>query len=240
MIRLADDLELLRGFPPYGFNVYVMGGVVVDAGTRFARKRILRQLKGRKLEAHALTHAHPDHQGATRAICEEFGIPLWCGHADADAAEIDGQIMARMPPHWLSRTVGPRWTGPVHPVSRRLREGDEVGGFKVLETPGHTIGHISFWRESDRVLVLGDVISNLHIYLGYPTLREPERYFSLDPELNRRTAERLAVLEPSLICFGHGPPLRDPRRFSRFVAGFARPGAVGESQQSDRGPSRVG
>lgn len=220
MIRLAEDLELLRGFPPYAVNVYLMGGVLVDAGTRFATRRILRQLRGRRIDAHALTHAHPDHQGASRAVCETFGVPLWCGEADADAAETEGLIMARMPPHWLSRTVGPRWTGPAHPVSRRLREGDEVGGFTVLETPGHTAGHISFWRERDRVLVLGDVVANLHIYLGVAMLREPERVFSLDPAENRRSARRIAALEPRLIAFGHGPPLRDPRRFARFVERF--------------------
>src|SRR5690349_17873575 len=183
MIRLADDLELLRGFPPFAFNVYVMGGVVVDAATRYGARRILRQLKGRNLTAHALTHAHPDHQGASRAICERFEIPLWCSDKDADAAETEGLIMERMPPHWLSRAVGPRWTGPPHPVARRLREGVEVGGFRVIETPGHTIGHISFWREQDRVLVLGDVLANMCIWTGLPMLREPERFFSLDPAL---------------------------------------------------------
>lgn len=218
MLRLADDLELLRGFPPFAFNVYLMGGVLVDAGTRFAGRRILRQLRGRRIEAHALTHAHPDHQGASRLVCRALGVPLWCSEADAEAAETDGLVMARMPRHWLSRAVGPIWTGPAHPVARRLREGDEVGGFRVLETPGHTAGHISFWREQDRVLVMGDVVSNLHIYLGVPMLREPERYFSLDAEENRRSARRLAELEPRLIAFGHGPPLRDPRRFSEFVS----------------------
>ena len=136
MRRLAEDLEILHGFPPYAFNVYVMGGVLVDAATRYARGRILRQLRGRKLLAHALTHAHPDHQGASHAVCETLGLPLWCGEGDAQAMETEGLIMARMPPHWLSRAVGPRWTGPPHPVARRLREGDEVGGFRVIETPG--------------------------------------------------------------------------------------------------------
>ena len=105
--------------------------------------------------------------------------------------------MARMPRHWLSAAVGPHWTGPPHPVARRLKEGDEVGGFRVLETPGHTAGHISFWREHDRVLVLGDVMANMDIWTGLPVLREPQRFFSLDPELNRRSAERLADLEPA-------------------------------------------
>ena len=220
MKRLAHDLELLAGFPPFAINVYLMGDVLVDSGTRLAKRRILRQIRGRRLTAHALTHAHPDHQGSSHALCEELGLPLWCSDADADAMEAEGQIMARMPRHWLSASVGPRWLGPPHPVARRLREGDEVGGFRVIETPGHTVGHISFWREHDRVLVVGDVVANINIWTGMRTLREPERIFSLDPELNRRSAARLAELEPRLTCFGHGPPLRDPRKLRKFVAGF--------------------
>lgn len=224
MKRLAEDLEILDGFPPYGFNVYIMGGVLVDAATRHARGRILRQLRGTKLSAHALTHAHPDHQGASHAVCEALELPLWCGEGDAAAMETEGLIMARMPPHWLSRAVGPRWVGPPHPVARQLREGDEVGGFRVLESPGHTAGHISFWREHDRVLVLGDVLANMNIWTGVPMLREPERIFSLDPAMNRRSAVRLAELEPRLVCFGHGPPLRRPDLLKRFTDRLDRMG----------------
>ena len=220
MRRLAEDLELLRGFPPFGINVYLIGNVLLDSGTRFAARRIFGQLRGRKVVAHALTHAHPDHQGSSHAVCRTLGLPLWCGEADADAMENEGQIMARMPPHWLSATVGPRWVGPPHPVARRLREGDEVEGFRIIETPGHTAGHISFWREHDRVLVAGDVLANINIWTGMPMLREPERIFSLDPEQNRRSAARLATLEPLIACFGHGPPLRDPRKLLAFVAGL--------------------
>ncbi len=226
MRRLAEDLELLDGFPPYSFNVYLMGGVLVDAGTRFAFSRIRRQLRGRRLAAHVLTHAHPDHQGASHALCEMLDLPLWCGAADAPAMETAGEIMARMPPHWLTATVGPHWTGPPHPVSRLLREGDEVGGFRVLETPGHTAGHIAFWREQDRVLVMGDVLANIHIWCGLPQLREPQRIFSVDPEENRRSAVRLAELEPRLTCFGHGPPLRKLQRLLEFVSRFDRSGDV--------------
>ncbi len=222
MHRLAEDLELLDGFPPFSINIYVMGGVLVDSGTRFAVRRIVRQLRGRSLTAHALTHAHPDHQGASHAICERLGLPWWCGAADALAMETAGEIMARMPLHWLSATVGPHWVGPPHPVSRKLREGDEVGGFRVLETPGHTAGHLSFWREQDRVLVLGDVLANMHIWTGLPKLREPQRIFTLDPALNRQSAWRLAELQPRLTCFGHGPPLRVPRRLLKFVSRFQR------------------
>ncbi len=217
MKQLTDDLFVLEGFPPYAINVYLLGDVLVDAGTRFDARRILHRLRGRTVRLHALTHAHPDHQGASHVVCEALGIPLWCGEADADAMETPGEVMARMPKHWLTRMIGPLWTGPAHPVSRRLREGDQVGSFTVIETPGHTVGHISFWRPADGVLVVGDVVANFHIYTGWPMLREPERIFSIDPALNRQSARRLAALEPKLICFGHGPPMRDTRRFVEFA-----------------------
>ena len=223
MKRLADDLYILEGFPPYAINVYLLGEVLVDAATRFAARRILKRLRGRKVTLHALTHAHPDHQGSSHAICTALEIPLWCSAGDAEAMEQPGEIMARMPRHWLSGTIGPIWTGPPHSVDRRLCEGDQVGTFTVLETPGHTAGHISFWRERDRVLVLGDVLANLNIWNGRTMLCEPQRMFSVDPAQNRRSARRLLELEPRLICFGHGPPLRDLRRFVRFVESLPDP-----------------
>ena len=58
--------------------------------------------------------------------------------------------------------------GPPHPVARALHEGDEVAGFTVLETPGHSRGHVAFWRESDRVLILGDVLNNMNLMTGIP------------------------------------------------------------------------
>jgi hydroxyacylglutathione hydrolase len=223
MKQLAEDVHVLEGFPPYAINVYLLGDVLVDAATRFAAKRILRRLRGRQISSHALTHAHPDHQGSSHAICDRLGIPLWCGEGDADAMEQPGEIMARMPGHWLSSAIGPMWTGPPHPVSRRLREGDLVGSFRVIETPGHTVGHVSYWREADRVLIVGDVLSHINIYTGWVMLREPERFFTVDPAQNRRSARRLIELEPKLICFGHGPPLRNTARFVDFVKRFPDP-----------------
>jgi glyoxylase-like metal-dependent hydrolase (beta-lactamase superfamily II) len=221
MKRLADGLYLLGGLPPYAVNVYLMGHVLVDAATRHAVRRILRQVRGHAVSALALTHAHPDHQGSCHAVCEALGIPLWCGAADADAAEDPGLMLRRLAGHWLTRTIGPRLAGPAHPVSRRLREGDEVGGFTVLETPGHSAGHVSFWRAADRVLVLGDVLANFRPPVGLRGLREPPPYFSADPAENRRSARRIAVLGPALVCFGHGPPLDDTARFVEHVGRLA-------------------
>src|SRR5436305_2357282 len=129
MKRLADDLHLLDGFPPFAINVYLVGDVLLDAATRHATKRILRQLNGRTVSAHALTHAHPDHQGASHEICEALALPLWCGAQDADAVE-DGRIMERQPRHPVNTVIGLTMPGPAHPVASRLHEGDEVAGFK--------------------------------------------------------------------------------------------------------------
>jgi hydroxyacylglutathione hydrolase len=213
--RLADDLYLLDGFPPFGINVYLMGDVLVDAGSRHAGKRILRQLRGRTVSAHALTHAHPDHQGASHEVCDKLRIPLWCGEGDADAME-DGRIMERQPRHPVNTVIGRVFPGPPHPVERRLREGENVAGFTVLEVPGHSAGHVAYWREADRTLICGDVFTNIDTLTGIPGLHEPRTFFSPDPARNRRSMKRLAELEPSLVCFGHGRPLRDPAKLKVF------------------------
>jgi hydroxyacylglutathione hydrolase len=214
--RLADDLYLLDGFPPFAINVYLMGDVLVDAGSRHAGKRILRQLQGRTIAAHALTHAHPDHQGASHEVCEKLGVPLWCGEADADAME-DGRIMERQPKHPVNTLIGWVFPGPPHPVARRLSEGDTVAGFTVLDVPGHSAGHVAYWRESDRTLICGDVFTNIDTITGVPGLHEPRKFFSPDPARNRQSMRRVAELEPALVCFGHGRPLRDPAKLKAFA-----------------------
>jgi hydroxyacylglutathione hydrolase len=217
MKQLAPDVHLLRGRPPNAINVYLVGDVLIDAATRQGEKRIMRQIAGHKLSAHALTHAHPDHQGASHAICETLNIPLWCGQGDVPAMETPGGVRNSQAPGWLNKLQQRFWTGPPHPVSRALVEGDEVAGFTVLESPGHSQGQVAYWRESDRVLILGDVLNNMHVLLGTPGLHEPPDVFTPDPPRNRRSARRLAALRPSLTCFGHGPPLRDPGKFADFV-----------------------
>jgi glyoxylase-like metal-dependent hydrolase (beta-lactamase superfamily II) len=214
--QLADELWLLRGLPRHAINVYLIGDVLIDAATRRAGRRILRQLEGRPISAHALTHAHPDHQGASREVCEALGIPLWCHEDDAEAME-QGTIAERQPDHPINRLINRFWLGPPHPVARRLREGDVVAGFEVLHVPGHSAGHVAFWRESDRALVMGDVLTNIDTLTGLPGLHEPKPFFTPDPARNRESARRLAALEPALVCFGHGRPLRDPAKLRAFV-----------------------
>lgn len=218
MKELAKDLHMLRGFPPNAINVYLIGDVLVDAATRQGSRRIFKQLSARKLVAHALTHVHPDHQGSSHAVCERYGIPLWCGERDVPRMEAPGQVHSPVAPAWLNRIEQRFWVGPPHRVDRVLREGDEVAGFTVLDTPGHTPGHISLWRESDRVLILGDVLTNMNLLTAVPGLHEPLPMFTPDVASNRASIRKLAELRPALACFGHGPPLRDPGKLADFAA----------------------
>jgi hydroxyacylglutathione hydrolase len=218
MRQLAEDVSQLKGWPRNAINVYLVGDVVIDAATRQAEKRILRQLAGRTVTAHVLTHVHPDHQGSSHAICERLGVPVWCGRGDVPAMEVPGSVIARDAPRIVSSLQERFWVGPPHPVTRALEEGDEVAGFTVLETPGHTSGHLSFWRERDRVLIVGDVLTNMNLFTGLPGLHEPPAFATPDPARDRASARRLAELRPALACFGHGPPLRDPGKLAEFVA----------------------
>jgi glyoxylase-like metal-dependent hydrolase (beta-lactamase superfamily II) len=220
MKELADGVWQLAGALPLpnAINTYLVGDVLVDAGARFDRRKILKQLEGRELAAHALTHAHFDHQGASKAVCERFGVPFWVPERDVPAAEDPRVIRERQPDRLVNKVNFLLYAGPGHPVDRALREGDDVAGFTVLDTPGHSAGHVSLWRESDRVLVCGDVLTNMDTTTGRPGLHEPKRYYTPDPETNRRSAKRLGRLEPALVLFGHGAPLRDAGRFADFCA----------------------
>jgi len=218
--QVADGVWQLRSFPPNAFNVYLMEDVVVDASHKRAGKGIFKQLEGHTVSAHALTHVHPDHNGVSKEICERFGVPFLVGAKDADAAERPELILERQPDVWLNRMNWKLLTGPGHPVDRQIGEGDEVGGFQVLDVPGHSPGHVAFWRESDRTLIMGDVLNGMNLLTAIPGLHEPPRTFTPDPARNRESARRLAELEPRLALFGHGPPFRDTKKLVDFVAGL--------------------
>jgi hydroxyacylglutathione hydrolase len=211
MRTLALDVHQLKGTPPHAINVYLVGEVLVDAGTPRARRRILREIAAHELNAHVVTHAHPDHFGSSHAVCEELGLPLWTGEHDAETIETARRVPV---PTRVGALMSRAPMPPGHPVARRLREGDTVGaGFSVLDVPGHSPGHIALWREADRTLIAGDVFFNL-LRLG-----PPPRFLTVDPQANRASMRRLAELRPELVLFGHGPPLRDPERLARAAAG---------------------
>jgi hydroxyacylglutathione hydrolase len=111
MRELADGVWQLAGFPPNSVNVYLVGDILIDAGPPFDRRRILRQVAGRGITAHALTHAHFDHFGSSHAVCEYLGIPLWCGAADVPAVQAGrmvfrgGRLVPAARAHPVTRAV---------------------------------------------------------------------------------------------------------------------------------------
>ncbi len=216
MKYLAPGVWRLAETPRPLINVYLAEDVLIDAGRRWDRGRIRKQLAGREISMVALTHVHPDHQGCAKAICEERDVPLACHADDVDAME--GRRPVAATSHPLAQSFGRLWQGPPHKVDRVLREGDEVAGFRVVHAPGHAAGEVIFFRESDRVAICGDVIKNITYLTLRSRLSEPPPALTPDPAENRRSIRNLAELNPSLILPGHGPAVTDIGAFERFVA----------------------
>ena len=222
MREIAPDVFHLPLTPRNGVNAYVLGDVLVDTGLRTSAKKIKEALGSRELKAIALTHAHGDHGGSARKLARDLGLPVWVGSADREAAET-GKVVAKSPydKPGLSLIAGAMGNMPSVSIARDLREGDELtAGFTVLDTPGHSPGHVSFWRESDRVLICGDVFFNMHVLTAVPGLRQPPGPFTVDPAQNRASERRVAGLDAATAAFGHGPVLEGDaaEQIGRFVA----------------------
>ncbi len=217
MKQVARGVERLGQFPRPIFNVYLAGDVLFDAASTWDRRRVMKQLEARPLSLVALTHVHPDHQGLADPICRERGIPLACHADDVDFMEGRRDIQEGMEMNPVLVRIQKSWTGPPHPVDRVLREGDEVGEFRVIHAPGHAPGHVIYFRDSDRTAICGDIIRNMSFLTSLTGLREPPEIFTYDPAENRRSIRKLAELDPSLILPGHGPEVTDMASFERFV-----------------------
>ena len=119
------------------------------------------------------------------------------------------------------------WLSPLYPrspvnVGGRLRDLPKDGSIPVLpdwrwiHTPGHAVGHISFWRESDRALIVGDAFvttaqeSAYAVAVQAPEIHGPPMYFTHDWDAAGQSVAALAALEPELVVTGHGRALHGP------------------------------
>lgn len=206
MLEIAPDLHQVPLFPRSGVNAYLVGDVLVDAGVAQSSKKLLREIAGRPIRAHAITHAHADHVGGSANVLRALNVPFWCPAGDAPAARAGAAVTKAGPLKRVLDSVG-RFQRVA--VERELRAGDELAaGFVVVETPGHSPGHASYWRESDRVLVLGDVLANMNLFTTAVGLHWLPGPVTVDPPRNRASAEAVVALEPEVVVFGHGPVLR--------------------------------
>lgn len=218
MKRLAPGVWRLKELPAPLINVYLAEDVLIDAGRRWDRGRITKELDGVEISEVALTHVHPDHQGCAKVVCEEREVPLACHADDVDAME--GRRSVGSGAAFIPRLYDRIWTGPPRKVDRVLHEGDEVAGFRVVHAPGHARGEVIFFRDSDRVAICGDVVRNISYLTGLPGIKEPPDEMTYDPAENRRSIRKLTALEPSLILPGHGGAITDMAKFADFVDGL--------------------
>lgn len=131
-----------------------------------------------------LTHLHRDHLGGLRALQANADIEIVT--LSEDASRLRGQIR-------------PVCDGEVLP--------QVCGGITVLSTPGHMRGHASFWLSGRRVLFAGDTVASWRGLRVLPALLHH------DVGQLRADVQRLAAVEPTVICCGHGPPVtRDAAR----------------------------
>jgi glyoxylase-like metal-dependent hydrolase (beta-lactamase superfamily II) len=106
----------------------------------------------------ALTHAHPDHIGGCLAIKKASPASFCAHHADKPWIEdVEKQYQERPILNFFELVEGSV------PVSRELKEGDTLlwdkgKTIRVLETPGHSLGSISFFFEEEGALFTGDAI----------------------------------------------------------------------------------
>jgi glyoxylase-like metal-dependent hydrolase (beta-lactamase superfamily II) len=218
MKNIAKEVCQISVMPRNSINCYLIEDVLIDAGIRSSSIRILNALKGRTLTKHVLTHAHADHQGSSSIICNTLKIPLWCSELEKENAE-NGTVTIEYPNpnHLISKFQKKFWAGEGCKVAHTLKEGDTVGGFIVLETPGHSSGHLSFFRESDGVLIAGDTLTNMNLLTTVVGLHQPPNLFTANQEQNIHSIKKLVSLKPKIICFGHGPVLVNNGEFERFI-----------------------
>lgn len=217
MIEIAPDVFHLPLVPRNGINAYVIGDVIVDAGVASSAKKIVKAVEGRSVRALTLTHAHVDHVGGGRRLVDTLELPVWAPAGDADDVRT-GEPAVK--PGRLKPVMAFAGGFDGIEVARELREGDEVAaGFVVVELPGHSPGQVGFWRASDRVLLTGDVFTNMHLLTTVVGLHLPPALVTIDPARNLESARKAAALEPEVVGFGHGPVLRGAApKLAAFVA----------------------
>lgn len=216
IIKVAEGVWQVTRFPRGAINAYLAGGALIDALTRWDGRVVLGAARAHRVSMVALTHPHPDHQGCAALVCRVLGLPLAC-HVD-DVAWMEG---APIPfPNWFERYGQRIWLGPAHPVDRPLRDGDRVGDFRVIHAPGHTPGHVLYFRESDGVAIAGDLISHQDLLTRRVRLADPPAQVCTDQAENRRSIRKLLDLGPRLVLVGHGPPVTDIGALARFAVGL--------------------
>ena len=229
-IEVAPDLAYLRLAIVNAVFFGVPGArdwVLIDAGI-IGMANIIRRAAAERFGADVppaaivLTHGHFDHVGALDELAREWDVPVYAH--PLEAPYLDGS--ASYPPPdptvggGLTALLSPLFPrGPVD-VRDRLRPLPEDGpkdgnvppmpGWRWLHTPGHSVGHVSLWRESDRTLIAGDAVvtTDLDSWTALATMPRlfdrPPAPLTPDWDAALASVQTLAALAPEAVGAGHG------------------------------------
>ncbi|CAM3846336.1 MBL fold metallo-hydrolase [Deinococcus frigens] len=191
-------------------NTYLVpeedGFTLIDAGLPGLQNRILAVMRptGRPLRRLALTHAHSDHIGSVDAL--KKALP-------------DLEVLVGMNDVELLAENGVKVT-----PDRLLRAGNSVGSLRVLDTPGHSPGHLAFFDERDGTLYAGDTFVNIprlrvasvsNIIFPFPTLA------THDAAQTTISARLLLDIPAKFLALGHGRVVADPLNAMRRAVELA-------------------
>ena len=199
MITSMDIFTILG--KDYDSNVFVVNGevpTIIDTGTGFYSKEIIeiiqKLLHITEIQQILLTHEHYDHVGgandivtATKGNARIFAyesIVLKLRDGKSEFAKMLGGAMPKI-----------KVDVPLKD-NQQITIGDER--FKVLATPGHSIGSICFYAEESQVLFSGDTI---FAFGGFGRFDFPGGNFAF----LQRSIERLTKLNVNRLYPGHGP-----------------------------------
>lgn len=181
------QVEWLYSGEPWA-NAYVIGDILVDAGVLPMAVAPYKE----QIKTIVLTHCHFDHIARVKEIAHMCNAKVAIHAADALGLIEDARS--------LSLNFGARSPGIVPDL--RLQDGNTIGDFLVLHTPGHTPGCICLWSKKDKVLISGDTVF-ADGYFGRYDFPGGSR-----AEL-ARSLERLAAYDVEGLYPGHGEPIEE-------------------------------
>lgn len=197
---------------------------LVDAGMPNSSNRIIeiaeeRYGKGTRPQAIILTHGHFDHVGSIVDLLNEWGnVPVYAhpaefpfltgkqAYPDPDPT-VQGGMLAKI------SSIYPHEPIDITQVLRELpADGSIPGmpGWRWVHTPGHSPGHVSLFRESDRFLIAGDAFVTVKQDSMYKVLVQkkevhgPPVYLTTDWDDAQNSVQKLSALEPAFVITGHG------------------------------------
>ena len=225
--------------------------VLVDTGIKpgFSALKALEKQFGKPPVAIVLTHGHFDHAGNALQLANDWDVKIYIGARERPY--LDGE--EAYPP--FDPTVGGAlafltrfFPHPEYDFGDRLQTIPENGeleflpGWKVIETPGHSPGHISLWNDETKILIAGDALctANFDKWPG-AMLQIPQQLArsaspaTPDWKSALESTHKLAELNPQIIGAGHGKPMNGDdvaaalRAFAAEVSPPAHGRYVGES-----------